>query len=214
MRPLQQFAQASRGRETERERARENFRAARCARAARANTNSVACAAPEQNRLMPIPESTHKGERSLAQSKCQSILSSIDTHRYKNLFHVARRELFSHWVRAGRRRGCPGIFDFLSLLLTQSVNTLSVMYHGKQLLVFVCGLLSAAHTRLSQTKDRQTRIMCAVKRCFCNSTSSRLELDGTRSLDIMRNVQSHTECQWSGSFSQMSANRVRGGKSL
>jgi hypothetical protein len=148
-------------------------KAPRCARGRREQIQTVggcACAAPEQNRLMPIP--VHKG----------TIKAPVDFPlilvRCMKFYFIAGRELESQRHRESERAGRRGVaargFSIFSLLLTQSVNTLSVMYRANQLLVFVRSLRRAHRQRT----DRHA--LCAVKRCFCSSTSTSARRDSKR----------------------------------
>jgi len=120
-------------------------------------------AAPQQNRLMPIP--VHKG--SLAQSKAPSQFS-IDTGKIfisSPAVNSSHRDTVRESERVKERVGGVAArgFSIFSLLLTQSVNTLSVMYRANQLLVFVWSLSLSRSPPRTQTKDRQPRTVCSQK---------------------------------------------------
>jgi hypothetical protein len=162
MRPLQQFAQALG------EKQRENFSCVPCtkgstlrAREARANTNSGwVCLCPQRNnQKAPV-------DFPLILVRCMKF------------YFIAGRELESQRHRESERAGRRGVaargFSIFSLLLTQSVNTLSVMYRANQLLVFVRSLRRAHRQRT----DRHA--LCAVKRCFCSSTSTSARRESKR----------------------------------
>ena len=135
-------------------------------------------AAPQQNRLMPIP--VHKG--SLAQSKAPSQFS-IDTGTIfisSPAVNSSHRDTVRESERVKERVGGVAArgFSIFSLLLTQSVNTLSVMYRANQLLVFVWSLSLALRRAHRQRTD--SHAPCAVKRCFCFCSSTSTSLLGAR----------------------------------
>lgn len=181
MRPLQQFAQASRGRETESEGELQCApRAARCARAARANTNSVACAAPEQNRLMPIPGHTQR--RALSRTIKVPVDSILHWYSPIKIYFTSLAVNFSvtEWERVGgvAARG----FSIFSLSLTHTVSQHTLRNVPRQAAPRVCmwSSLRRTHTNTATVRQRTDRHALCVQSKGAFATQPQLRRDASQ----------------------------------
>lgn len=215
MSPLQQFAQASGEKQRELCAVHRGLHAARGRQDSKYKQHWRACVAPEQNRLMPIP-ALHKGARLSRTIKASVNFPLILGAMYKILFHRSLWTPVTETQRVKERVGGVAArgFSIFSLLLTQSVNTLSVMYHANQAPRVCVVSPPRAHTDKGQTQPRTVcsqKVLLQLNLNFCFAT--REVCDSVLVLAIC-NAQTHRVCQWRSSFSQTNANRVQGCKSL